>query len=137
MEDWRARSWFQIGQLEQVLGGAEDAEVCRRKDAWVAIDRFSWPQYKEPQFGQLELATRTEVELFRYLLQVPPARDLLMRAPAAAPAPAAASQAHVPAYGDVEEEELAFDAYDSGDPDAGVAPAAQAPAAPGWGAQPQ
>jgi hypothetical protein len=79
MDDWRSRAWYQIGALEQALGGplAADPEVARRRDLWTAIDRFSWPQYKEPQFAQLEAATRAEVDLLRYMLASPPMRDLL------------------------------------------------------------
>jgi hypothetical protein len=77
MHDWRSRAWYQIGLLEAALGpgAAGDVELARRRDMWGAIERFSWPQFKEPQFGQLELSTRTEAELLRYMAASPPMRE--------------------------------------------------------------
>jgi hypothetical protein len=86
MNDWRTRSYLQIASLELLLGGpaaASDREVRRRRDVWLAIERFCWPQYKEQQFAQLEQCTRTEAELVGYALQSPPMRDLV--APAKPP----------------------------------------------------
>ncbi|HVY61057.1 MAG TPA: hypothetical protein VHF22_05355, partial [Planctomycetota bacterium] len=79
--DWRSRALFQVRALERLLGGLHDVEARRRAALWLAIDRFAWPHLKEQQFAQVELATRTEVELLGYVLQAPPARDLILRPP--------------------------------------------------------
>jgi len=77
--DWRSRSLFQIGELAKAVGAKDDPEVRRRAALWFAIERFSWPQMKEQQFALVESFTRGEAELYRYLLQVPPAKAFLER----------------------------------------------------------
>jgi hypothetical protein len=109
--DWRSRALFQVMQLEEVVGGADDLEAQRRTALWVAFDRYDWPQTKEQQFLNLELATRTEVELLRALLAMPEVADMI---------PLAGEEDEF-GYSEDEEEVLQ---------EAEAAPAAAAPAAP-------
>ncbi len=101
LRDWRARALYQVHAFAGLLGGIGDPEARRRALLWLAIERFAWPQYREPLFAQLEQATHALGGLVHYLCQSQAAREIIFRpreaAAAARPAPPAPEPAADPA----------------------------------------